>query len=381
MPLFSSKSTSNLILILDVQSSIVRGSLVLVRKGTLPNVIFIYNANILLKPHTDSNYLTKMTLRAVSETRDACLRNLHARHSSEGVPKKITAIHFALSSPWIVSQAKTLSAQLPKEMPISKAYVERLIEEERAKMMPAGGQPVRVIEEKIFDVRLNGYSMAAWIGKNAGTVEVSYTMSLAGDRMIERLKEACGTFHQNSIYFHSSLLLQFIGMRICLPDHGTYTLAHIHGELTDVAVMNDHDCVFFGSYPFGVRTLVRKIALATGTAEQAAESMLTLYVGGHLDATHAAGQADVIRSISAGWGRELQKILGQQGAMSMMKLRCVVSALAHDDFFAQSLRQSYPEATVELLSIETILPHVSFSDHAERRRLAGLYAVALNSMI
>src|SRR5579872_6693627 len=124
MSLFSSKNPEKLILILDVQSSIVRGSLVLTKDGALPNVIFTYNANIPWKPHTDSSYLIKVTLKAVAETLDACVRSLHLAHASEHIPKKLTAIHFALSSPWIVSQAKTLTSNFSKESVVTKAYVE-----------------------------------------------------------------------------------------------------------------------------------------------------------------------------------------------------------------------------------------------------------------
>lgn len=381
MSLFSHSSTGELILIVDVQSSIVRGSVVSIIAGKLPDVVFTYNAVVPWKPHTDSSYLIKMTLRAVSETIEACMRGVTIRAQGEHTSKKVTAVHFALSSPWIVSQAKTLTTEFAKDTQISKAYVEHVIEEERRKLTPTNDAEVSIIEQKIFDVRLNGYSVAAWMGKWARTIDVSYTMSMAGTRMIERFRETCShLLRHSSMYFHSSLLLQFIGMRICMPEQETYALVHVHGELTDVAIMDHNACVFFGSYPLGVRTLTRKIATATGTEEQAADSLLTLYVGGHVDATHGSGQVDSIANISAGWNAELKKVIEQSG-LAAAPSTYIISATAHDDFFAQSLRALYPRSSVEPLSIENILPHITFSDHAERRRLTGLYAAALSQMM
>ncbi len=386
MSLFSNESFNQLVIVMDVQSSLVRGSLVMLKRGALPNVIFTYTASVPWKPHTDYNYLVKMTLRAVSETMNVCLRNFHSHLASEHVPKKIGAIHYVLSSPWIVSQAKTLSTELPKEMVVTEAYVEKIIGEEKRMMLPSNEVDNVAIEQKIFNIKLNGYSVAEWVGKSALNIDVSYTISIANSRMIENLKDiSSSAIHRIPVQFHSSTLLQFIGMRICQPNRGQYVLAHIHGEFTDVAVMDNHACIYFASYPLGVRNMIRKIALATGTDQHAADSLLTLYVGGHIDAAHSSGQIDAIHSIGNGWMNALKKALAEQNALSLDSsldsLRCIISAVAHEEFFVKCLREAYPKSRVNTLSVEDILPHVAFSDRAERSRLVGVYAVALSSML
>jgi cell division ATPase FtsA len=62
-----------------------------------------------------------------------------------------------------------------------------------------------------------------------------------------------------------------------MRERDTYTLIHAHGELSDVVVVVRGACVFFGSYPTGIRSIVRAVAEATKTDEEAADSFLALY--------------------------------------------------------------------------------------------------------
>lgn len=378
--LFSGEQ-DKLILILDVQSSVVRGSLALLKKDDPPHVLYTYSTNIPWKPNTNSSYLIKVTLKAVAESSEAALRALHLM-SGANVPKKIAEVHFALSSPWIVSQAKTLSIEFPKEVQVNRARIEKIIDEERAKLSPkTGDQQVSVIEQKIFDVRLNGYSVPEWNGMQARQLDVSYTVSVAGTRMLERFIEAAAQAARGRRpFFHSSLLLQHIGLTTVMPERDAYALAHVHGELTDVAVMRKNSCIFFASYPFGVKTLVRKIAATTHTDVQAADSLLTLYTAGHMDQAHAKDSTKIIKDIAMGWSSELKKLFAEQSANCPMPATIVVYAFAHDEFFVQALKEIYPTTHTDLLLIESILPYVSFGERAERRRLTGLYAIAIHSM-
>jgi hypothetical protein len=377
-----SKGQDKLILILDVQSSVVRGSLALLKKDDPPHVLYTYSTNIPWKPHTNSSYLIKVALKAVAEAVESAERSMHLLADSGIVPKKIAEVHFALSSPWIVSQAKTLSIEFPKEAEITHSRILNIIDQERDKLTPkTDEQRVKVIEQKIFDVRLNGYSVADWNGMSAKQLEVSYTVSIAGTRMLERFVEAAGPAARGRRpFFHSSLLLQHIGLTIVMPEREAYALVHIHGELSDVAVMRRNSCIFFASYPFGVRTLVRKIAATTKTELGAADSLLTLYESGVMDQTHAKESAKMIKDIAMGWSTELQKLFSEQSTTCPIPSAIVVYAFAHDKFFVQALKDIYPANRIEVLSIESILPYVSYGGRAEHRRLTGLYAIAIHSM-
>jgi peptidyl-tRNA hydrolase len=82
-----------------------------------------------------------------------------------------------------------------------------------------------------------------------------------------------------SLIATSSLLLQYIGIEKVLEPGQNYCLIHVHGNQTDVSLTKRKSCIFFGSYPFGVKNLIDKLAVETKNGYQAADSLLSLYIG------------------------------------------------------------------------------------------------------
>lgn len=389
--LFAKHENEELVLILDVQSSVVRGSVVKLNgakesatpstdsQASSPQVLFTCNSNIPYKRGTDSNYLIKTTLKAIKDAVEASLRHLHSLSEVNHKRLKITAVHYALSSPWTVSMAKSVSMTFPENREITKALVQKMVDDERAKIAPNSGDDVKVIEEKVFDIRLNGYSVSAWEGMKAKDLEVSFTVGVAGSRMADRFVESVAhAVRADKVFFHSSLLLQQIGLQKAMPESDAYAMIYIHGELTDIAIVGKHASVFFGSFPWGVRTFIRKLAMSSGTDEHAADSLLALYTAKHLEGDDSKGNIAAIENLSKGWASEMKKLLAKAGETSL-PTHFIVSAWAHDDFFLSILKADYPNTRLDLLALDDLLAHVKFEHGTERRRLTSLYAIAINS--
>jgi len=366
-------------LILDVQSSLVRGSLVRLSAGTAPEIIFTHEQDIPYRPHGGSAYLIKVGLRAIEEAVGAALQ-CAALNRDSGAMARIEAVHYVLSSPWIVSQAKTLSLSFPEDTEITQSLVSDAINKEQMKLTP-GAAPgsFEIVERKAFDVRLNGYSVSSWQGKQARTVEISCVISMAGSQIAERFRHACARAVKPSrVSFHSSLLLQQMAISSVMPDRLSYTLIHIHGELTDVVVVEKGTCSFFGSYPSGVRTVIRKIAHTSKTEQQAAESLLTLYERSHLDGS-LDRTASFIEDIGKGWSIDLSRLLEKAGYSQPLPRDTIVSSRIHEGFFMRAFEAARPGSHTESLTTDELSSKVSYGPSVEHLRQAGLYAIALSS--
>jgi hypothetical protein len=195
------------------------------------------------------------------------------------------------------------------------------------------------------------------------------------------MREACGRrVHPSHIHFHSALLLHFIGFLEILPRFDSYTLIHVHGELTDVAVALGRSCAFFGSYPIGIDTILRKIAHAAHVDVRGADSLLTLSISGHLDGDHAAASLKVIEDVSQGWSSECVDLFKQNECSIAVPSPCILSARIHEEFFTKSLKKAYPTHAMERLTHEELATHVTSEPHIERQRLTILYASAIHSV-
>ena len=136
--LFSNKNRDDLILILDVQSSIVYGALVLLKTTEKPRILFTSNYNFLNQRVLSSTNMVKQTVKATTQTIDEVMRYFHSeKAAAEGdIPKKISAVHYVLSSPWILSEAKKIETTFdgekvitdPMAVQIAGFYLKTIIE-------------------------------------------------------------------------------------------------------------------------------------------------------------------------------------------------------------------------------------------------------------
>lgn len=379
--MFFSKKNGELILVLDVQSSIVRGTLVHKKEEEIPVILFTYSFNIPYKSNVKSGYLVRSALQGVEKIVHEMAKHIHIRSRAEEIPKKISSVHFVLSSPWVVSQAKTLKASFNQDTAINNAYIRDVISQERMNLSGNNKEDIRIVEEKVFDVRLNGYSVTSWKNIHTRALEISFVVSVAGGRMIDRFVRACDYMvHRDKVYFHSSLFLQHLGIERVVPNSSSYTLLHIHGELTDVALVHNNSCTFFGSYPFGVQSIIRNISLETKTDEKAAESLLNIFVQGHLDSTHADNEMKIMKNMDERWINEFKKLVKTSSTPDIIPNHVLISAHSHQDFFEEIFEEAYPGKIIETLTIDRMTGQIIFDSHADRLLLPALYVIAINNL-
>ncbi len=356
--LFSNTNKNGKVLIiLNVESSAVHGSLVLFDETDAPKVLYTHSSTITWKPHTNSTYLIKTTEKALRENINMLIRQHNIQSEKDDIPKKISAIHYALSSPWLVSEAKVISMTFENETKISKEFILKLIEDERTKLLPSQSEPLKIFEEKIFDIKLNGYSLDDWQNKWAKSLDISFTVSIAGAHTVDRFASICEQIvKKNNIFFHSSLLLQFIGIEKFFHINRDYSILNVHGELTDIAIIRDKSCVFFGSFPIGTRTLIRKVSNSTKIDQQSADSLITLFTGGHLDVTVNKKGFLAIESIYEGWVRELGKTIDTSKYKVKTIEHIILTASAHENSLTMALSKIQPNIKITMASeIDLIL--------------------------
>lgn len=383
---FSKKVEQQLILILDVESTLVGGSLVVVSPDSLPRIIFSHTANITFDPGMDNNKLIKATLASINEVIQTANASLHARKRAENllpIPKKITSVHYVLSSPWIISEAKVMKLGFEKEKTITRKFISDLVNDDRSKITSTKKEEsLEVIEQKIFDVRLNGYSVADWEDKTTRSLEVAFTVSVAGSKMIELFIDAVKPLvYQSKVHFHSSLLLQYITIEKVLSFGPNYCLVHAHGDYTDIFIVHEKSCVYFGSYPVGIRTILAMLAAKTNNHEQALDSLISLYMNDKLDDVNYKKICEAIGGVVVDWVGGLKALLDQSKVEMKPSTSMVLNSLFYESCLLRVLQETSPQAMISTLPIEGLLPHVAVEDFVEKNRLQILQSIAIHSLI
>jgi cell division ATPase FtsA len=371
MPFFQKKSS--LILILDVQSTIVRGTLCVLTKNDRPRIIFSYEIPIDQSPHLRSGHLIQKTTKAIASVIHESL------HFLQGL--KIDQIHYVLSAPWIISRSRTISTEFKKQSKIKTAHIMNMIALERNELYGRTDAELTIVEEKIFDVRLDGTSRSAWHNTKAQHLNVSYVVSMAHADTISKFREACAfATAESNIFFHSSLLLQHIAVQQTNPRLKTYTIVHVHGGLTDVIQVRNGICSLFGSYPYGIAQIIKDISTDLNIKEQSAESYLSLYEQGSLDATHAHKTHSVIQKAQHIWAAEFVSIVGRSPFTQDRDPHILLSAHAHDVFFMNALKSIPNNTQVHRLELDDVRPRVVLDTNVRASRMTGLFAIAIHSI-
>lgn len=383
--MFSShKAKSEIDLILDVESCIVRGSLVIFDKVDIPKIIFSFTSDVICTSGASDSVLIKATLQSIREVLKATIHFLRTKDNFRQYPdikRKIRIVHYVLSSPWIVSEAKVLSKTFDRPTEISSKYIADLIYSEQKKLSANSTAPLKVIEQKIFEVKLNGYPVTDWEKRKAENIEVSFNVSMAGSAMIDYFVDSCKHFLRgHKVAFHSSLLLQYIGIENVLDPGQNYCLIHVHGDETDISIIKQKSCIFFGSNSFGVRSLIDSISKKIGSGKQTADSMIILYTGNKLDNIHSKSSIEIIEKSAKEWFDNVNLLVEKQGLTLKYPISIIVTAWAHDDFFCKIIKKFDPDLSVYALSIEDLTDKVYFSNSVERRRLVALHSIAIHSL-
>lgn len=346
---FSQKSEDKLLLTVEVQSSVVRGSVVSFDQSGKCKVLFTESETVPYKQGVGISYFSKLTTRAVGSAIESCLKY------TQGLKKEISEVHFILCSPWVVSQARTIGISYKEGTSITKERVEKILQDERKTISSPDNITLVQVEEKIFDVRLNGYSVSDWEDKDATTLEISYAITAGNKDFIEKLHDAASrVVSKNKVFFNSSLLLQYVSLReVIMPQESDYSVIHVHGELTDIVMIEHGLCTFFGSYPVGINTVVRKIAKLTDSDYKTADSLLSLHFGDKLEEAHAKSVDRITTSLQSGWNAEYARAIKNHDGNKVPPIT-YITARTHEDFFSEGYKTAHPESVLKHLSVDDV---------------------------
>ena len=359
----------------------MRGSLILAYPKQSPHIIWTSDVVIPYRADSGSSYLVETMIKAVETVSQSARVFVHDTHAHGTIPGHISHAHCVLSSPWISSQARTVNQQFEKDTKITRAHIHNIIQDERMNLLKSSSDVMMGIEEKIFDVRLNGYSIEKWENNVVRSLEVSFAISVASKRITGSILEAVkrSAAHGSKIDFHSSLLLQHMAMSSSLSIAGSYLLIHVHGELTDIVAVDNQSCVLFGSYPIGVRTIIRQLSLELNLSDSTIDSTLGLYETGQFDPLHASVDVQNIQRALSLWIESSLKIISLIPS-NRKPTHAIISSRSHEVIFKNNFSSAYPNIKTDILPSDEILKLATFDPQIEKFRLTVLYAIAIHSL-
>ena len=399
--------TESLSLIIDIESGLVRAALVANAPDVAPRVLYTTSSIIVSRAvKTHSADVLQGMVRSLNEVAGNIANTAVPALRARGVMLPISAVHCALSSPWVISKTKTVKVSYEKEIEVTKDVIAKIIDTEHQELknkfklehdVSSDGAVLEYdlvfIEQKIFEIKLNGYVMTSVYGKRAREVEVSFAVTVSSKDILNHIHESLAS-HLNNISIrgiygvhgeyteqhHSSLLLQYTAFRNLMKVRDDYIAAHVHNNLSDIIVVRRGICSVLASFPFGMSTFIKKSSNALNQPESLTKSALTMLSDDKLTPAVGEDVATASDPIIREWAAQFFQTLSAVADLDSLPRTLVLSVHDHFPFFEKALKDEGKSNPLDITPLDEVLLEkaVSYERGQDTNALVSMYAFALD---
>lgn len=318
---------------------------------------------------TVSEHISPRHGRVGSHVEHAMMRSLSNVLKALGSKaKRVSKIHIVFSSPWILSKTKVASFQFPKPVHVDKHMLNTIISEEQTALRKLFPFDVDMIEQKIFEVKVNGFPVKTKKPGPAMTLSVANSVSVVSKRILKKVSDTVERhFHTSKVSFHSASLLSFISMRYIRPDLENGIFIHVHGECTDITIFVKGVPLHFASLTYGLYSFYRALAERLGTTFDLAQSKVNLYEKGDLSTAEHKKMGLLVTEELLGWYDEVLKLIFQYDRIDELPLHIIVHSSKQTKLFEMTLADQNRHSKISRLPEEITELYMTGIDLVEFR--------------
>ena len=196
---------------------------------------------------------------------------------------RIDEIHVLYASPWFVSQAKALTVKHEKPFVVTEEVVKNIVHTEADALVKDSvdkkifSSDMSIIEERITDIMLNGYSVQDPYGKKTENLMLTVFVSAVGNVFREKVESTLARFvHGENIQHHSFPVAFFSTVRDIFAAGKDFLMLYVGDELTDVTYARGESLRDTASFPIGRAGLIRMIVEDLKCLPEEAASFLSV---------------------------------------------------------------------------------------------------------
>ncbi len=354
--IFSIKK-EKLVAIFDIGSGSVGGAMVNIplNKKEIPKIIKTVSNKIKTEEKIDfKSFINEMNF-ALHETA------VQLYNKKLGAPDEIYCF---FSSPWYISETKTIMMMQEKAFIFTNDLADELIKKEVSNFTQVYKDKygnvedsAEIMEQHITSISLNGYPIEKPLGMKCQSVEMNMVISLSPKICLEKTKETLlKTFHRSKINFSSFTLATFFAIRDKYINENSYLLIDISGEITDVGIVTKGVLKAILSFPFGKKTFFRYMCTKLEIELRDAKELYQLYMDGNLSDEFKEKATPLFKSIENSWGEAFSECINT--LPHALNLPNVIFLTADDDikeWFANVLRSgNYIKSKISSTSCKVV---------------------------
>ncbi len=356
------------------------------QKSGVPKIIFSVTEPIPVGEVVESNRFLSLMTKSLQIVADKVY------HAKLGAPSRIFCV---LSSPWYMSQTRTISLKKNTPFIFTAKLAEELVqkeikifEEERSAKYMNMDNLFRTIELKNIKTILNGYETSQPLNQKAKELEITIFISTGGEQVLKKIEDTIGKyFHFKSINFSSFAMASFTIVRDINTKGEDFLLVDIGGEITDVFMIKKNALCESISFPLGRNFLTRGVVAGLNCTLDEANSFISLLKDGHAEGKFDKEVTPIINKLRSEWLLTFQKSLADLSSdISIPSYIYVTIDKEMADFFSETIKTeqfnqyTLAESKFEVVFLNTVMLHgiVAFEEPVIRESSLIIDSIYIN---
>ncbi|MDD4989226.1 MAG: hypothetical protein PHV42_02270 [Candidatus Pacebacteria bacterium] len=359
-------------ILFDISSRSVGGALLKLSRDGKPKILYTARLAIPFLKSPDSKELVSETLSALTKVVGVLEKEGIAHLTfTEFKQHKIRELFLVFSSPWYISQTKIARMEKEKPFTFTEGMLKEMLEHEKTvheKAAALDKNTIDLFEQKVIQVKLNGYETSKPFGQTAYFAEANIFSSFIDSLLLKQVKDiALRSFHPKRFEIHSFPGVAYSVLRDIFPGSNDFLIVDVGGETTEISLVKTGGLLETFSFPIGYNQTLREISRTLEVSQDIALSSLSLFLDGKTFIKTAGKIEDVIRGKQKEWNNSFQNALlnfSEQGVIP--SLIYLIAGMPFTNLFDGALKM--PRSDGKILDPKNIKPleQQTLSLHYER---------------
>ena len=268
----------------------------------------------------------------------------------KGEKINLNRVFYIFSSPWSVSQTKTIRVKEVKAFRVTEDYLNKIIGEQEKSLQSDVLKAGKIIERKIIQMKVNGYTLTDVYDRLVKDLEISVFLTVVPEEILQIADRAIAkVFNIKNVWCHSLSLALLSVIRNIFPQEEDFISIDISEEITDISIVKDNILATSVSLPFGRNHFIRELSQRMSVTEEIADSMIKTHCLKANDKLAALKLSVAMDQASANWIKKIFEVF--DGLKEKIYVPETVFLVANLDF-SHFLKDKMQKHDFEILLVD-----------------------------